>query len=200
MKTNSISAALIAIAWATTAAAQSAPARSSESSPAAEVWIAPSHPIPTGLAPGMKVQLLGESGGQKTYAVIFSKGDEAFSGLTDFARQYNITSAHFTAIGALSSAKLACFSPERKMYKQNSIDTQIEVLSMIGDIALSNGKPAVHSHMVVGFPDGTTRGGHVIEARVNPTLEVMVTVEPSAMHKRFDPETGLTLIDPATHE
>ena len=86
------------------------------------------------------------------------------------------------------------------MYKQNSIDTQVEVASMIGDIALYNGKPVVHTHMVVGFPDGSTRGGHVIEAWVNPTLEVMVTVDPNAMHKRLDPETGLTLIDPATHE
>ena len=132
----------------------------------------------------MKVQLLSVNGGQRTYAVIFSKGDEAFSGLSDFARQYNITAARFTAIGALSSAKLAWG----------------RVQGTIGGHALYNGKPVVHTHMVVGFPDGSTRGGHVIEAWVNPTLEVMVTVDPNAMHKRLDPETGLTLIDPATHE
>jgi predicted DNA-binding protein with PD1-like motif len=86
------------------------------------------------------------------------------------------------------------------MYKQVSIDSQVEVLSMIGDIALYNGKPAVHTHMVVGFPDGSTRGGHVLEAYVSPTLEVMVTVEPKAMHKRFDPETDLTLIDPGVQQ
>ena len=67
---------------------------------------------------------------------------------------------------------------------------------MIGDIALFNGKPAVHTHMVVGLPDGTARAGHVVEAHVWPTLEVMLTVEPNAMRKRLDPETGLTLIDP----
>jgi len=193
-------AAFLAITLAAGAAAQSVPLQPSQPQPEPDVWLAPSHPIPTGLAPGMKVQLLSVNGGQRTYAVIFSKGDEAFSGLSDFARQYNITAARFTAIGALSSAKLAWFSPTRKMYKQNSIDTQVEVVSMIGDIALYNGKPVVHTHMVVGFPDGSTRGGHVIEAWVNPTLEVMVTVEPNAMHKRLDPETGLTLMDPATHE
>jgi predicted DNA-binding protein with PD1-like motif len=51
--------------------------------------------------------------------------------------------------------------------------------------------------MVVGTSDGTTRGGHVLAVYVSPTLEVMVTVDPTAMHKRFDPETDLTLIDPA---
>ena len=165
-----------------------------------DVFVSPSHPTETGKAPGMKVQLLSENGKQKTYAVIFSKGDEAFSGLTDFARQYKVTSAHFTAIGALNGAELAWFDPARKMYKQIPVNGQVEVLSMVGDIALYKGKPAVHTHMVVGFPDGSTRGGHVLQAHVNPTLEVMVTVEPNAMHKRLDPDTDLTLIDPTVNE
>lgn len=175
--------------------AETAPAQSDQ-----DVWVSPSHPVPTGLAPGMKVQLLGASGNQKTYAVIFSKGDEAFSGLSDFARRYHVSAAHFTAIGALNGAVLAWFDPSRKMYKKIPVHGQVEVLAMIGDIALYQYKPVVHTHMVVGRSDGSTMGGHVLEAYVNPTLEVMLTVEPNAMHKRFDPETDLTLIDPGLHE
>jgi uncharacterized protein len=147
-------------------------------------------------APGMQVQLLSESHGRKEYAVIFSKGDEAFSGLTEFAAKFDVTSAHFTAIGALRGATLAWFSPDRRMYKKIPIEGQLEVASMLGDIALFNGKPVVHTHMVVGLPDGTARAGHVVEAHVWPTLEVMVTVESNAMRKSLDPEIGLTLIDP----
>jgi uncharacterized protein len=51
--------------------------------------------------------------------------------------------------------------------------------------------------MTIVGPDGATRAGHVLEAYVSPTLEVMVTVDPIAMQKRLDPETDLTLIDPA---
>lgn len=155
-----------------------------------------SQPIEKGKAPGMQVQLLSESDGRREYAVIFSKGDEAFSGLNEFAEKYHVTSAHLTAIGALRGATLAWFSPERKMYNELPIEGQLEVASMIGDIALFNGKPAVHVHMVVGLPDGTAKAGHLLEAHVWPTLEVMVTVEANAMHKRLDPETGLALIDP----
>jgi predicted DNA-binding protein with PD1-like motif len=150
-----------------------------------------------GKAPGMQVQLLSENDGRKEYAVIFAKGDEAFSGLTEFAGKYHVSSAHFTAIGALRGATLAWFSPERKAYKEIPVEGQLEVASMIGDIALFNGKPVVHTHMVVALPDGTTRAGHVLAAHVWPTLEVMVTVEPIAMNKSFDQETGLSLIDPA---
>ena len=160
-------------------------------------YVAPSEAVPRGKAPRMQVQLLSPGEQTKEYAVIFGKGDEAFSGLLEFAEKYHITSAHFTAIGALNGATLGWFDPQRKMYKKIPINGQVEVIAMSGDIALYQGKPVVHTHMMVGTSDGTTRGGHVLDAYVSPTLEVMVTVDPIAMQKRFDPETDLTLIDPA---
>jgi predicted DNA-binding protein with PD1-like motif len=163
----------------------------------ASEYVAPLQGILMGRAPRMQVQLLSSGEGAKEYAVIFGKGDEAFSGLLEFAEKYHITSAHFTAIGALNGATVGWFDPQRKMYKKISIPGQLEVIGMSGDIALYKGRPAVHTHMIVGTSDGTTRGGHVLEANVSPTLEVMVTVDPVTMQKRFDPETDLTLIDPA---
>jgi uncharacterized protein len=161
-------------------------------------YVTPSEAVPRGKSPKMQVQLLdpGEEP-TKQYAVIFYQGDEAFSGLLEFAEKYHISSAHFTAIGALNGATLGWFDPQRKMYKKIPINGQHEVIGMSGDIALYQGKPAVHTHIVVGSPDGTTRAGHVLAAYVSPTLEVMVTVDPVAMQKRFDPATDLTLIDPA---
>src|SRR6267142_7275833 len=91
-----------------------------------------------------------------------------FPGLLDFAEKYHITSAHFTAIGAVNGATLAWFDPKRKMYKKIPIQGQCEVIGMSGDIALYQGRPIVHTHMVVGYPDGTTRAGHVLDAYVSP--------------------------------
>jgi uncharacterized protein len=160
-------------------------------------YVAPSEAVPRGRAPKMQVRLLNPGEPTKQYAVIFYQGDEAFSGLLEFAEQYHVTSAHFTAIGALDGATLGWFDPQRKMYKKIPLNGQQEVIGMSGDIALYQGKPAVHTHTVVGSPDGTTHGGHVLEAYVSPTLEVMVTVDPVTMQKRFDLATDLTLIDPA---
>jgi predicted DNA-binding protein with PD1-like motif len=163
----------------------------------ASEYVSPSEAVPRGKAPKMQVQLLNPGELTKQYVVIFYQGDEAFSGLLDFAEKYQVTSAHFTAIGALNGATLGWFDPQRKMYKKIPILGQHEVVGMSGDIAIYQGKPAVHTHMVVGNPDGTTRAGHVLAAYVSPTLEVMVTVDPVTMQKRFDPATDLTLIDPA---
>jgi predicted DNA-binding protein with PD1-like motif len=163
----------------------------------ANEYVSPSEAVPRGKAPKMQVQLLNPGEPTKQYAVIFYQGDEAFSGLLEFAEKYQVTSAHFTAIGALNGATLGWFDSRRKMYKKIRIVGQHEVIGMSGDIALYQGKPIVHTHMVVGGPDGTTSAGHVLAAYVSPTLEVMVTVDPVTMQKRFDPATDLTLIDPA---
>lgn len=168
-----------------------------DSQETASEYVSTSQAGPKGRAPRMQVQLLSRGEQTQQYAVIFYQGDEAFSGLLEFAEKYHVTSAHFTAIGAVNGATLAWFDPQRKMYKKIPIDGQHEVIGMSGDIALYQGKPAVHTHMVVGYPDGTTRAGHVLAAYVSPTLEVMVTVGSIAMQKRLDPETDLTLIDPA---
>src|SRR5258708_27784948 len=163
----------------------------------ASEYVAPSQAGPKGSAPRMKVQMVSHGEQSRQFAVIFYQGDEAFSGLLEFAEKYHITSAHFTAIGAVNGATLGWFDPQRKMYKKIPITGQHEVIGMSGDIALYQGKPVVHTHMLVGDSDGTIRGGHVLAAYVSPTLEVMVTVDPVTMQKRFDPDTDLTLIDPS---
>jgi predicted DNA-binding protein with PD1-like motif len=161
-----------------------------------EGYVSPSAPVATGKAPGMKVRLLSENGGAKNYAIILAKGDEVMSGLTDFARQNKVTSASFTAIGAFSHATVAWFDDARKEFRLIPIKQQVELVSMIGDIALVNDQPAVHTHVAVASSDGTVRGGHVINAFVFPTLELFMTVYPTPLHKESDKATGLKLIDP----
>lgn len=162
-----------------------------------EVYLSPFVKLEKGKAPGMQVQLLSENNGRKEYAVIFKKGDEAFLGLHEFAEQYQITAASFTAIGASSDITLGWFCPERKMYKKLPSQGQVEISSLFGNIAVLNDKSLVHAHAVVSFPDGTTRAGHLLGLTVLPTLEVMVVVEPTTLRKRIDQEIGIAVIDPS---
>lgn len=141
----------------------------------------------------MKSTLLQEQGG-RIFAVVFDKGDEVIAGLTDFAKQQGCDSSEFTAIGAFSGATLGYFDRERRDYRQIPIEEQVEVLSLVGNITLSDGKPKIHAHVVVGRSDGTTRGGHILEAHVWPTLEVVVTETPARLRRQHDPETGLALL------
>ena len=160
--------------------------------------IAPGRPIPTGKAPNMQVKLVKDTPEEKVYAIVFLKGDEVLSGLTDFALKNKIADAHFTGIGAVSSATTAWIDLETRLYHPTVTNQQVEVLSLIGDIAAFNGKPVVHMHAILGRRDGTTVGGHVWELNTNPTIEVFLTANTIPLAKRPDPASGLKLIDP-TH-
>jgi len=158
--------------------------------------IDPARPIPTGKAPSMQVKLIKDTPEEKVYVIVFLKGDEVLSGLTDFAAKYQVADAHFTGIGAISSATTAWLDLEKKMYRPTVTNEQVEVLSLIGDIAAFNGKPVVHMHAILGRRDGTTVGGHVWELNANPTVEVFLTANATPLAKRPDPDSGLKLIDP----
>ena len=132
-----------------------------------------------------------------TYVLIFDTGDEIVSNLKTFAKEHHLAGSSFKAIGALSDAKVGWFNWEMKKYETAAeIHEQIEVLSLIGDIALKDGDPEIHAHMVVGKRDGTAHGGHLQEAHVRPTLEMILTESPVVLQKRHDPESGLALIRP----
>ncbi len=142
----------------------------------------------------MKVKLLHESG-EKTFAVVFDRGDEVVAGLTRLAEDHRLGASHFTAIGAFSRVTLGYFDRARKEYLRIPVTEQVEVLSLVGDIALEDGKPRVHAHVVVGKRDGTAHGGHLLEAEVWPTLEVILVESPRHLRRRHDAGTGLALID-----
>jgi predicted DNA-binding protein with PD1-like motif len=137
-----------------------------------------------------------DASGPRTWALIFDKGDEPVTGLTAFAKAQMLGGAHFTAIGAFSEVTLGYFDRAARDYRKIPLREQVEVLSLIGDVALDKNEPKVHAHVVVGRADGEARGGHLLGARVWPTLEVVLVESPRHLRKRHDPETGLALIDP----
>lgn len=66
---------------------------------------------------------------------------------------------------------------------------------LTGDVAIDEqGEPQVHAHVVIGKSDGSAHGGHLLEARVWPTLEIVLAQSAEPLRKRVDPETGLALI------
>ncbi len=131
----------------------------------------------------------------KTFVMILETGDEILSSLKSFAQDRHLSGSSFKAIGALSQVKLGWFNWETKKYQTAvALDEQVELLSLIGDIALKDGEPQVHAHLIVGRADGTAHGGHLLSATVRPTCELILTESPQHLQKEIDPESGIALI------
>jgi predicted DNA-binding protein with PD1-like motif len=130
-----------------------------------------------------------------TYVVVCDPGDEAVSALAQFARSERLEAAQITAVGAFEHATVGWFDRAARDYRRIRVDQQCEVLSLLGDVAEGQDGPIVHMHAVLGLSDGTTRGGHLLEGRVFPTLEVVVTETPAQLRKVMRPDIGIALID-----
>ena len=144
----------------------------------------------------MKSRKIAGDAGAETRIVILESGEEAFAVLSKFANEAGITAASLTAIGAFENATVGWFDFEKKTYKKIEIAQQCEVLSAIGDVAVGDdGKASLHVHVVLGLSDGTTRGGHLLEGKVRPTLEVVLTDTPVKLRRRKRAELGIALID-----
>jgi predicted DNA-binding protein with PD1-like motif len=144
----------------------------------------------------MKSKLLHEMGGQKTFVLIFETGEEVMSNLKAFAKSNRLAASHFTAIGAFRDAMLGYYDWERKEYTKNPVREQVEAVSLIGDIVDDEkGEPQVHAHVVLGKSDGVALGGHLLDAHVRPTLEVVLIESPVHLRRRFDSRSGLALIN-----
>lgn len=132
---------------------------------------------------------------QHTYALIFDRGDEVVSLLEQFAQNHDLSAAQITAIGAFQRVTLGYFDWETKEYLKNEIEEQVEVLSLLGDVAEKDGQAKVHVHVVVGKRNGQAYGGHLLAGTVRPTLEVILIESPKHLAKTFDPISGLALIN-----
>jgi uncharacterized protein len=130
-----------------------------------------------------------------TYVVVCDPGDEAVSTLTQFARAEDLEAAQITAVGGFERATVGWFDRAARDYRRISVDEQCELLSLVGDVAEGQDGPVLHVHAVLGLPDGTTRGGHLLEGRVFPTLEAIVTETPAELRRVLRPELGIALID-----
>ena|ERR1051325_9810529 len=132
----------------------------------------------------------------KTWVLVFEPGDEPVTVLTDFALEHGIRAGSITGIGGFSGITLGYFNLLTKEYERIPVREQVEVMSLIGNVAQFEGKPKLHLHVVIGKRDGSAHGGHLLEARVQPTLELMLVESSAEMQRVIDPATNLPLLKP----
>ena len=143
----------------------------------------------------MKSKLVWEKAGERTFVLILEPGEEAFAAIADFAGREKLRGASLTALGAFERAVVGWFDVEAKTYRRIPVDQQCELLSAIGDIAEGDdGNASLHLHVVLGLSDGSTKGGHLLEATVRPTMEVTVVETPAHLRRKKRPDLGVALI------
>ncbi len=139
----------------------------------------------------MKAKLFGNE-----HVLVFAVGEQVLETLNTYRLQHTITAAQFMAIGGFSQVQLAYFNVRTKQYERRDVNEQVEVISLIGNVALMDGKPFVHAHVCVGTTEYQARAGHLGEATVQPMLELFLTQLNGELTREQDLSTGLEKLQP----
>lgn len=124
----------------------------------------------------------------------FDRGEDVLAELQNWAAQERVEAASLSAIGASQKVVLAYYDLATKEYQNHEVTEDLEVVSVLGNLALFDGVPVVHMHGTFSKPDLSVIGGHVKQLIVSATCEVVLRVLPGTMRRQHDPVTGLNVL------
>lgn len=114
-------------------------------------------------------------------------GEEVIDRLEALRDEYDIAAGFFTAIGAVDRAVLGHYDVEDEAYTEERFSGQFEVTNCTGNI----GPDKIHAHITLADDDFRAFGGHLAEARVSGTFEIVIHTADEPLTHHPDDRTGL---------
>jgi uncharacterized protein len=133
-------------------------------------------------------------GGHRPYVLRLDEGEEVISVLESWLAAQRIHLGYFIAFGGFERVRLEYFNIRTREYQKRDLDHQLEVVSLLGNIALQDGRPKIHAHCVVADERDQTFGGHLGSGVVKPVLEVFLTAIDGALERVKDEQRKLHIL------
>lgn len=127
--------------------------------------------------------------------VRMDRGEEIVAQLKKVCEAEDILLADISALGAVDGFKVGVFDTADKTYKANSFRGSFEIVSLTGTVTQMNGAFYAHLHMSAGDGEGKVFGGHLNEAFVSATCEMVIDIISGEVGRKFDKDVGLNLLD-----
>ena len=129
------------------------------------------------------------------YLIVIKKNEPIIKSLSDFCEKKQIKNAIFNGMGAVKSAKVGFFNPITKDYEFKEFNEPLEITSLIGNIILFDNKPMIHCHITLANKNLNVFGGHLQEAIIGVTCEIILHKLDSEITRKLDKEFNLKLIN-----
>ncbi|MFH0885290.1 MAG: PPC domain-containing DNA-binding protein [Candidatus Micrarchaeota archaeon] len=121
------------------------------------------------------------------------EGDEIVASLKKACKEQLVHYAYFSGIGACRSAEISHFDTKEKKYHSKKLKGMLEIVSLTGNITTVDNEPLIHAHIALARTDFSVQGGHLVNAEINPTCEIILNPLPIVVGRRFDEKSGLKL-------
>ncbi len=129
----------------------------------------------------------------KTIVARIDRGEEVLAQLKNIALKEEIKLASVRALGATDDFTVGVFKVDEKKYYANHFTGDFEIVSLTGTISTMNGEYYAHLHMSAGDEQGRVFGGHLNEAIISATCEMVIEVIDGQVDRLRDESVGLNL-------
>ncbi len=136
----------------------------------------------------------------RTFMGRLAKGDDLLQALEKLCQEQKITLGEVRALGAVTGAQVGFYNQAERKYYFLEFDQPLEILALVGNISLKDGKPMVHAHVTLADAAGRAFGGHLAAGTPVFACEFAIFeyLADQVLARQNDPETGLMLWPPAT--
>ncbi|MDO8572973.1 MAG: DNA-binding protein [bacterium] len=129
-----------------------------------------------------------------THILNIERGEELLSSLRAFLDKEKIKAGYFTGLGAAEVLELAYYNLSTKKFERHTIREDVEILSLVGNIAILKNERIIHIHGTFGRKDLSVLGGHIFSLHISGACEIHLIKLPGEMTRAYDEATGLNLL------
>ncbi|WP_294372845.1 PPC domain-containing DNA-binding protein [uncultured Clostridium sp.] len=130
---------------------------------------------------------------EKTIIARIDKGEEILEKVKEIALKEDIKLASIQGLGAVNQFTVGVFKTDEKKYLANNFKGSFEIVSLAGTINTMNDEFYCHLHMSAGNEKGEVFGGHLNEAVVSATCEIVINIIDGKVDRYYDDKIGLNL-------
>lgn len=127
------------------------------------------------------------------WAVSIASEYELMASLLDFLNQRDIRSGGISGVGAAHKVTLRFRDPKTKSYIDTTIEEQMEIVNLTGNVFELDGEVGIHVHGTFGRQNLTACAGHVKDIWIRGAGELFITVDDVTTDKTPDAATGLNI-------
>lgn len=122
--------------------------------------------------------------------------EDLIDAITKLVNTYKIKAGLLNCIGAFKKFTIGYFDLDKKEYKLETFDENVELVSCLGNITYKNGEPIIHAHISVGRPDYSLIGGHLSQPSIiSVTGEIYILEIDQRIIRSLDPQFNLSLLN-----
>ena len=120
-------------------------------------------------------------------------GEEIISSIMNILKNEKIAFATITGIGATNDFTVGTYDVTNQLYNKSNYKGVYEIVSLLGNTSTMNNEPYIHIHMSAADKNNNVIGGHLNEAYISATAEIVLNIIETNVDRIKDPNTGLNI-------